>query len=158
MKFVSRDDRARLNEARDTKGRIRLSLELAEARLRQAEMLTPLQRYDEASAQLGSYQGLIEDAFRFLQERGKNDDKARDLYKRIELTLRAHSSRIEALRRTTPYEYAGNLKDLLTYLRDARTRALNTFYGDTVLREEPPATGEAATKKPASEPQKTTQP
>jgi hypothetical protein len=136
MKFISRDERAQLSAARDLKARTRATIELAEARLSRAEQLTAAQRYDAASAELGAYQGLIEDVIAYLNENKKNSHKQRDTYKRLELALRAQCSRLEAIRRVTPSEYALHVKTICECARNARTEALNGFYGDTVVRQE----------------------
>ena len=134
MKFISSNERSQLSATHDTKSRIRANLELAETRLQHAEEMTSAQRYDDAASDLGCYQGLMEDALHFLADTG-NPGKLRDLYKRVELSLRAHAPRLEAMRRATPVEYAVNIKAIMDFTRDARTEALNAFYGNTVLRE-----------------------
>jgi hypothetical protein len=134
MKFVSRSERTQLSAMRDVKARARTTIEMAEARLSRAEQLTAEQRYDAASSELGVYQGLIEDALSNLG--ANNPRKLRDTYKRLELALRAHCSRIEAIRRVTPAEYAVHVKTICECARNARSEALNAFYGDTVVREE----------------------
>ncbi len=134
MKFVSRNERTLLSSARDTKARTRATIELAEARLTRAEQLTAGQQYDAASAELGTYQGLVEDALHYLNAQpGK---KPRDVYKRFELALRAHCARIESIRRVTPAEYAVHVKAICECARNARTEVLNAFYGDTVIRDD----------------------
>ncbi|HYN85671.1 MAG TPA: hypothetical protein VER32_10475 [Pyrinomonadaceae bacterium] len=141
MKYITAQERARLAaEGDDTKDRTRLSLELAEARLAQAEQLTAAARFLEASGSLGIYQAIIEDALRFLQRtgvpvNGKVPNKFRDLYKRVELALRGHGPRLETIRRQTPSEEAGNARAAYEYVRQARALALESFYGETVLRE-----------------------
>jgi hypothetical protein len=136
MKFVSRSERTQLSAARDAKSRTRAFIELAEVRLARAEQLTAEQQYDDASAELGTYQGLVEDALGYLNaQAGK---KQRDVYKRLELALRAHSARIESIRRVTPAEYAVHVKAICECARNARTQALNAFYGDTVIRNNSP--------------------
>ena len=135
MKFLSSGEKAQLSPVSDPKERTRISLELAEAHLRHAEDATFTHSYDPASAALGRYQAIIEDALRFLTGMDTSTKKMRDLIKRLELTLRAHVTRIEAIRRDTPFEYAVNIKSVLDYTRDARTRALDTFFGNTVIRE-----------------------
>ncbi|HMF57720.1 MAG TPA: hypothetical protein VK619_15360 [Pyrinomonadaceae bacterium] len=149
MKFVSSNERSQLSAARDTKARIRANLELAETRLQHAEEMTSAQRYDDAASDLGCYQGLMEDALHFLADTG-NANKLRDLYKRLELSLRAHAPRLEAMRRTTPVEYSVNIKAIMDFARDARTEALNAFYGNTVLHEnaEESSGGRASTSQP----------
>lgn len=133
MKFLSSGEKAQLSPVTDPKERTRISLELAEAHLRHAEDATFTRSYDPASAALGRYQAIIEDALRFIKGIDTSSKKMRDLIKRLELTLRAHVSRIEAIRRDTPFEYAVNVKSVLEYTRDARTRALDTFFGNTVV-------------------------
>jgi hypothetical protein len=136
IKFVSNAEQAQLSSARDVKARTRASIELAEARLRRAEELTTALQYDAASSELGCYHGVVEDAMRYLGALKTDKGKMRDLFKRVELTLRSHGIRLEALRRVTPAEYAINIKPIADYTRSARTEALNSFYGDTVVREE----------------------
>ena len=133
MKFVSRGERTQLSATRDAKARTRATIELAETRLARAEQLTAEQKYNAASGELGVYQGLIEDALDYLDDITKNDNKLRDTYKRLELALRTHCMRLEAIRRVTPSEYAVHIKAICECARNARTEALNSFYGDTVV-------------------------
>ena len=134
MKLVPRSERAQLSTARDPKARLRASIELANARLLRAEELTAVRRYDAASNELGVYHGLMEDVLSFLGEL-KDNKKLRDTYKRLELGVRAHSSRLESIRRSTPAEYSVNLKIIYECAYKVRTQALNAFYGDTVVHE-----------------------
>jgi len=133
MKFVSRGERTALSAARDAKARTRATIELAEARLTRAEQLTAGQQFEEASSELGIYQGLVEDALSYLDKLGPK--KLRDVYKRLELALRVHGARLESIRRVTPLEYAVHVKAICECARSARTQALNAFYGDTVIRD-----------------------
>lgn len=137
MKYIPPAERALLGEARDAKARTRLSLELAETRLLRAAQYTGVEQFDAASRELGIYQAIVEDAVRFLYRQGKGDNRTRDLFKRLELTLRAHGPRIETIRRSTPSEDAVNVRAAYDAMRRARTAALNAFYGDTVMRESP---------------------
>jgi hypothetical protein len=136
MKFVSRGERTQLSAAHDAKSRTRATIELAEARLSRAEMLTAGQQFEEASSELGIYQGLVEDALTYLDRAEKK--KQRDVYKRLELALRTHGARLESIRRVTPSEYAVHVKTICECARSARTQALNAFYGDTVIRNVSP--------------------
>lgn len=135
MKLISKDALAQLSTARTPKERTRAAIELAESRISRAEELTTRQQYDEAAGELGIYQGIVEDSLRYLGEVKPNNSKLRDIYKRLELALRAISARIESIRRVTPVDYAVNIKPIIEYTRHARTQALDSFYGDTVLRE-----------------------
>jgi ABC-type transporter Mla subunit MlaD len=130
LKSVTRDERSQLDTARDTKSRMRATMEMAEARLSHAEQLAAGQQYEAACGELGSYQGLIENFFTFLNDKEPRKDKIRDVLKRLEMSLRAQSARIEAIRRVTPSEHAVNVKAILDFAYHARTEALNTFFGD----------------------------
>jgi hypothetical protein len=137
MKFIPGESRDRLSLERDLKGRTKLSLELAASRLTSAESQTQAERFDEAGIELGVYQALIADAIEFLQKQGRRDNKIRDNFKRIDLALREHTPRIEKIRRTTPAQSAVHVKEALDFVRQSRTDALESFYGETVLREKP---------------------
>jgi hypothetical protein len=53
------------------------------------------------------------------------------------------------IRRNTPSEYAVWIKEIEDFARNGRTEALNSFYGNTVLRDPPRQPTEAKqSKKP----------
>jgi hypothetical protein len=138
LKIVTRQDRMQLNGVSDSKARVRVTLELAEAHLANAEIQTSHLNYDEAAAEAGKYSALIEDVFVFLGALKQDSNKTRDLYKRVELTLRAQGPRLNIMRRTTPVAYAVWIKEIEDFARRGRTEALNSFYGHTVVRDQPP--------------------
>jgi len=135
MVYIPEDARTQLLSARDDKARTRLSLELAEARLVRAEEQTNLKQFNAATAELGIYQALFEDALEHLHRTNDGGSRARDLFKRIEQALHKHAARIEAIRRTTPSEFSGNIRTLLKLVRELRTEALEAFYSESVLSE-----------------------
>jgi hypothetical protein len=148
LKIVSREERARMEGASDAKARVRTVIELAELRLAKAEVLTGDQNFEAATAELGVYQGLIDDVLNYLSPMMRDKNKTRDLYKRIELALRAHGPRLTAIRRSTPMEYAVWIKELEEFARQGRTEALNSFYGHTVFREPQKKAEEGSPEKP----------
>ena len=148
MKYIPDAVRAELNAARDAKARTRLALDAMDARLANAEARTAAQQYDAAAFELGIYQALVTDALAYVQQSGKSDGKTRDLLKLIEQTLYTYGGRVEAMRRNTPSEYVGNVRSALLHTRDARTHALDAFYGNTVLREQSPSKEKPAPKEP----------
>ena len=95
--------------------------------------------YDEAAAEVGQYRAIIEDLFSYLGTLKQDSNKTRDLYKRVELTLRAEGPRLSIIRRTTPAAYSVWIKDIEEFARHGRTEALNSFYGHTVVRDQPVA-------------------
>lgn len=137
MTYIPRELRVRLAAARETKARTRLSLTLIEERLENAERLTASRQFDGAAAELGIYQALITDALDHLRSKSSSTgNQNRDLFKLMDLTLRAQGSRIDAMRRITPFEQAGNVRATYEHVSSARTEALNAFYGDQVVTEE----------------------
>lgn len=165
MRYVPDDARAQLAAASSPKDRVVATLALLEQLLARAEGSTSSQRYDPAAADLGVYQALLDDVLAYLKtvgrsSPGKVDGKTRDLYKRIELTLNKHTARIESMRRTTPAQYAANVRAAFNYARDRRTEALEAFFVETIVKipkgsedaQTEPATEAAPAKKPAEKP------
>jgi len=149
LKIVSREERARIDQADDPKARIRSTIELAELRLAKAEILTSEHDFEGATGELGKYEALIDDALNYLSPMIRDKTKTRDLYKRLELALRAHGPRLTAIRRSTPLEYAVWIKQLEEFARNGRTEALNSFYGHTVFREPQKKVEDNPAEKPA---------
>ena len=135
IKYISESERTKLDGARDEKSRARLGLELADERLLRAAQLTEAQSYNNASTELGIYQALVDDVMNFLRKSGKVRNKLRDIYKRLELTLRGHGSRLEGIRRVTPSEHAIHVRTIFDHTKRARTEALNAFFGDNVVSD-----------------------
>lgn len=135
VKLITKEDRARVVAAKDDKARLRITIEIAEAHLTDAETRSAAEEFDAASAALGKYHALVADALTFLGSLSREQNRTRDLYKRLELALRSHGPRLIAIRRVTPLEYAVWVKQLEEFARKGRTEALNSFYGTTVLKE-----------------------
>lgn len=152
VKLISKEDRARVDSAKDIKARLRTTIELAEGHLSDAEARTTQEDYDAASAALGKYRALIEDALNSLNLLSRDHNKTRDLYKRLELALRAQGPRLTAIRRTTPLEYAVWVKELEEFARRGRTDALNSFYGNTVIKDPQTRVDDKRSKKQKDSP------
>ena len=133
-KYIPDETRARLDGVKNIKDRVKLALVLADERLLDAATHTEAERYAEAGNQLGIYEAIIDDTIRAIQRASRKNDKMRDTFKRVELILRAHVPRLESLRRVTPSDEAVHIRSCIEFVRDARTRALESFYDDTVLR------------------------
>ena len=138
LRTISREERAQINAEKNQKDRVKLTIDLANAHLTSAEAETTKQDYDKAASAAGRYWALIEDAFAFLKTLHVDSNKTRDLYKRIELTLRAHGPRLATIRRSTPAEYSVWIKEIEDLARNGRTEALNSFYGHTVVHDRQP--------------------
>jgi len=137
MRYVAPDDRTQLTATKDPKARIRLTIDLAAARLTRMEQLTSQRSFAEASETLGNYLGLIEDAMHFVAGMSQDKNGTRDLYRKLDIALRAQIPRLAVMRRDTPAEYSIHLKTAEEFVRNTRSDALESFYGHTVLREPP---------------------
>jgi len=150
MKFIPRNEREQLATAKDAKERTRSIIEMADNHLLRAEEFTAGRKHDAALIEIGNYLALVEDAMGFLRGMKRDSNRTRDLYKRLELALRAQGLRLAAMRRVTPAEYAGQITLAGQFARDQRTEALKAFYGHTVVPESP----EEATQRPGAKPTK----
>ena len=154
LKLIPRDEREQLNETKDAKDRLRKTIEFAQIHLQHAEELTSQQKYETVLIELGGYLALIDDALKFLDQMNHDRGKTRDLYKRLELSLRADGPRLTAMRRVTPLEFAIRVKEIEDFAREGRTEALNSFYGHTVVREKKKADDAKPAKDASAKPEK----
>lgn len=152
FKMIVKEERSAIELQKDSSKRLKLTIEFAGGHLLRAEQHTAREDYEAASTEVGMYHALIESALTFLSTFKRDSNKTRDLYKRLELALRADGPRLTAMRRTTPLEFAVWIKQVEDFARDGRTEALNSFYGHTVVRE-PQKTGDDKTnEKPKQTP------
>ena len=163
MRYLPLELRGRLDAARDPKARARLGMLIAEECLDRAAQLADQDKFLEATGQVGVYQAVVEDTLGFLHKPGKAGNKLRDIYKRVEITLRTHVTRLETIRRGLPSQHAVYLKDAIDFVRDNRDRALGAFYDDAVIREShrpavTTATGERATTSAPARPEEEKKP
>lgn len=135
MRLVSRTERSQLEATKDPKSRLRAIISLAEAHLGRAEIFTAQKKFDDAAAELGGYLGLVGDMRGFVATLNRDKGSTRDIYRHFEIAVRPHIPRLAVLRRDTPANYAGNIKDAEEYIKDTRSEALDSFYGHSVLRE-----------------------
>ena len=137
LRYMPPDVRQRLEGAGDAKSRARLSMEIAEERLVLAAQLAGEDKFAASTAEIGIYEAVVEDTVRTLHASnpGRANNKLRDIFKRVEITLRSHVTRLESIRRVLPERHAVYLKDAIDFVRDRRDQALGAFYSDSVLRE-----------------------
>jgi hypothetical protein len=135
MRYMPDDVRRRIEATRDPKERARLGMEIAEERLTLAAQLAGEDRFEAATGEVGIYEAVVEDTIRFLHATGRVNNKLRDIFRHVEITLRSHVTRLESIRRELPERHAIYLKDAIEFVRDNRDQALGIFYDDTVIRE-----------------------
>src|SRR5262249_3994021 len=125
FKMIVKEERTEIEQTNDPQKHLKLIIEFADAHLARAEQHTARAAYEAASAEVGMYHALIESALQFLGTFKRDSNKTRDLYKRLELALRADGPRLTAMRRITPLEFAVWIKQVEDFARDGRTEALN---------------------------------
>lgn len=137
LRYLPPDVRQRLDGAKDAKARARISMEIAEERLMRAAQLAGEDKFAASTAEIGIYEAVVEDTVRTLHASnpGRANNKLRDIFKRVEITLRSHVTRLESIRRVLPERHAVYLKNAIDFVRDRRDQALGAFYSDSVIRE-----------------------
>ena len=138
VKVISKDELTRLATKTDIEGRTKLSLELMNVRLLAAEKRCAAEDFDGVFSEFGVFIGLMDDAFLFLQKRNNGGGKVLDNFKRIEITLRAMTPRIEVIRRELPPRYDDFVRKMSAYVRDARAKATESLFDDTVIQVKKP--------------------
>ncbi|MGE3168607.1 MAG: hypothetical protein AB7G18_16575 [Pyrinomonadaceae bacterium] len=132
IKLMSGSEREQLETKHDLKERTKLALALMSTRLSKAEEFNAKSQFVEMFNELGGFHALMDDTLEFLESAPRRD-KTLDTLKRFEMTLRTFAPRIALIRRELPSEYDHYVRSLLRYLRDARSRAIEPLFGDTVV-------------------------
>jgi len=133
LKVISKEEKQQLSSESGVKDRTSIYLILLETRLKRAEDLSAQDDFGSALNQFGSYEGLLGNMVDFLTAENK-DRKALGSFKKLELALRAHTVRIETVRRTMPYKYAFHVSRLQKFIRRSRATATESLFSDSVVR------------------------
>lgn len=135
LKILSKTEKSQLEGVTDIKERTKLALELMEARLVTAEGLSAKEQYPEMFVELGSFHALVDNTINYLNEKNNNSGKVLNNYKRVELSLRKYITRLELIRRDLPIKFELYVRKLVKFIREARTKAIEPLFDDTVLPE-----------------------
>ena len=138
LKILSQSERDRLGAEAEVKRRTKLALELMEARLKLAETLHLAENYDQMFVELGGFHGLMDNMLEFLEKSDRDSKKVLNNYKRYEIGLRGFTPRLELMRRNLPIRYERYVRNLIKYLRQARAKAVDPLFDDTVVPERKP--------------------
>ena len=133
VKVISKDERLRLEGQTDLKSRTKLTLDMMQSRLTAAERLTTGEDFDGVFRELGDFQALMDNGVDYLAKLDKGNGKVLDNFKRLEIAFRGFGPRLEAIRRAVPPRYEDYIVKLMTYLREARIRAIDPQFADTVV-------------------------
>jgi hypothetical protein len=138
-RVISKVERSRLDAEADVKRRTKVALELMEARMKRAEELHGAPDFDAMFVELGAFHALVDDTLAFLTRAAGNDnDKVLNNLKRFEIGVRGFVPRLEVIRRDLPFRYEFYVRRLAIFLRDARAKAIEPLFSDTVVPPKKP--------------------
>lgn len=135
LKVISKSERDELSSSKGVKERTKTALEFMDVRLKNAELANSRGDLDTAFAELGAFHALMDDTLSFLGSNDKYKGRVLDNFKRFEIGLRRFTPRLELVRRELPLTHEFYVRSLLKQLRDARTKATEPLFGETVLRD-----------------------
>lgn len=138
LKVVTSEDRKLLDAETNVKKRTQLSMELMEIRLKNAEEFVAETKFQDTINEIGTYQALLEDVLDYLVKKDDNGKKVDDNFKRLEIGLRKTSPRLELIRREMPYRFAYYIQKAQKFVREARAKAIEPLFGDSVVLERKP--------------------
>ncbi|HMJ09212.1 MAG TPA: hypothetical protein VK468_09410 [Pyrinomonadaceae bacterium] len=133
LRLISKGEKDQLNSQEDAKDRIEVALDLMDLRLKKAEERRTAEEFDAMFIELGGFHGLMDDTLNFLKRENRRTARPISASKKYEIGLRAFTPRLELIRRDLPGRYSDYLKKLLRYLRDARSKAIEPFFGNSVV-------------------------
>lgn len=133
LKILSKTEKAQLEAVTDIKERTKLALELMDARLLTAESYSAKEAYSEMFLELGGFHALVDNTLDFLDRKDNNSGKVLNNFKRMELSLRKFITRLELIRRELPLRYELYVRKLVRHVRDARTRAVEPLFDDSIV-------------------------
>ncbi|MBX3267361.1 MAG: hypothetical protein KF831_11705 [Acidobacteria bacterium] len=134
LMVMSKAERDKLDMEQGIRKRTQLALELMDARVGLAETANTRDDLNEMFSHLGAFSAIMEDTLAFLKTADPNRGRTLDNFKRLEIGLRRFSPRLELIRRELPLTHEFYVRSLLRQLRDARSRALDPLFDDSVIR------------------------
>lgn len=132
VRAMSDIERDQLAAEQGLKDRTKLALALMSSRLSKAEEFNAKEDYAAMYNELGGFHALMDDTLAFLESAPRKDKTLNNL-KRFEMTLRSFAPRLAMIRREIPLEYDHYIRVLLKYLRDARSKAIEPLFGNSVV-------------------------
>jgi hypothetical protein len=113
----------------------KVALELMEARMKRAEEADAKDDFETMFRELGAFHALIDHSLELLLKRHGSGKKAFSEFKRYELGVRGFIPRMELIRRDLPIRYEYYIRLLIRHLREAREKAIDPMFTDSVVNE-----------------------
>lgn len=132
---LTKEDRQSLESEKDLRRYTRLAIGMMEARLSEAEKEHAESDFRAATDLLGRFEAVLNASLGHLTANAAGR-RSLDNLKRFEIALRGFTPRIETLRRELPDTHQSYVLRLLRAVRDARTRSIEPFFGETDNRQD----------------------
>lgn len=133
LRMLTKEERTALESTADAKARTKLALEYMESHMTAAETYNAKHEYDAMFHELGDFHGLLDHTLLFLTKSDKTSNRVLDNLKRLEIGLREFTPRLVVIHRELPFRYEDYVRKLIAYVRNARSKALDPLFSDTVL-------------------------
>lgn len=137
-KLMSKEEQKQLDGESGVRKRTQIALSMMDSRLKQAEAANADESLTEMFDQLGAFHALMDNSLAFLERSDTNRSKVLNNLKRFEIGIRRFAPRLELLRREAPPSHEYYLRSLLKQLRDARSRAVEPMFSETIVRDNRP--------------------
>jgi hypothetical protein len=134
LKILQRSQQEQLDRTKDVGSRTKLSLQFMEDSLAKAEVENARQNFDGMFRELGHFHALMDSSLEYLSRNNNGGGKFLDNFKRLEIGLRKFIPRFETIRRELPLRYEDYVRRLMVRIRDARSKATDPLFGETVIR------------------------
>lgn len=136
IKELTREEKDQLTASSfELKKFTKVSLELMEARMKRAEAADAADDFETMFKELGAFHALIDQSLDLILKRHNSGKKAFSEFKRYELGVRGFIPRLELIRRDLPIKYEYYTRVLIRHLREAREKAIDPMFGDSVVDE-----------------------
>lgn len=138
LKIISKDEKKILDSENDIKKRVKISLEMMDARLLKAEKLKVDESFKESLDELAGFHALVDNTLSYLFTKDNGSDKVDKRFMTLEIYLRKQIPRLEIIRREIPSKYSYHVGKLMKAVREARAKAVEPLFSDSVIREKKP--------------------
>ena len=91
---------------------------------------------DKMFDELGGFHALIDDTLNYLIKYDSDSGKILNNFKRLEMSLRKYSPRLELIRREVPNRYEPYLRGLIIDLRLARSKAVEPLFSNSIVPDD----------------------
>ncbi len=135
LKTISKEEKTQLVAQPDVKKHTKLALELMSARLTNAENFNNQQQYTQMFDELGGFHALVDGTLSYLSSHDTDSGKVLNNFKRLEMSLRQFTPRLELIRRDLPIKYEFYVRSLIIYLRKARTKAVEPLFDNSIVSD-----------------------